>query len=221
VPALRGYNQGGVIVTVYAPTDHTSITVHPENGGCGEEHKAGLLEEGELFRINCPACEPFILKMRTGWSATPEGVALTPDEIGEVEHAERDAKRQQNRTWGDPRLIGDAIAKAFGMGGGQVPAAMVESPSLLAQIAALAPEERAALAGMLLASGGGTVAVGSGESAQLSIEPTTQPVDDESEPAPVAATLDAPDVPPSTPVDNPVDAPAGPVRRGPGRPRRI
>lgn len=203
-------------MTVYAPTDHTSITIHPENGGCGEEHKAGLLESGEVFRINCPQCEPVILRMRTGWAATPEGVALTPDEIGEAERAETNAKRQQNRTWGDPTLIGDAIRDAMlGPGGRRQ---QVEAPSLLAQIAALEPEERAALAGMLLASNAGTMAVGSSTSAQLSIKPT-QPVDGDDEPEPVAASLDVPDAPSSTAVDNPVDAPAEPARRGPGRPR--
>lgn len=206
-------------MTAYAPTDCTSIAVHPENGGCGEEHKAGLLEPGELFRLNCPQCEPVILRMRTGWAATPEGVALTPDEIGEAERAETNAKRQQNRTWGDPALIGDAIRDAMlGPGGRQQQA---EPPSLLAQIAALAPEERAALAGMLMASNSGTTAVGSSSSAQLSIEPTQSGGgDEEGEPEPVAATLDGmPAAPLSTPVDNPVDTPVEPVRRGPGRPR--
>lgn len=185
-------------MTVYAPTDHTSITIPAERGGCGMEHKAGLLEPGEKFRINCPACEPFILKMRTGWAATPEGVSLTPDEIGEVERDERDAKRQQNRTWGDPSVFASEFAKAIGAGS----RAQVETPTLLAQIASLAPEERAALAGMLLASSVDTVAVG-GSAQQLSIEPADsdeEPPAGEESPASVVAAEE-------------------PVRRGPGRPR--
>lgn len=205
LPAVRDcHNFGGVTMTVFAPTDHTSITVHPENGGCGEEHKAGILEPGELFRINCPQCEPVILGMRTGWAATPDGVSLTPDEIGEAERAETNAKRQQTRTWGDPRLIGDAIRDAMLGPGGNAPQ---QQPSLLAQIAALSSEERAALAGMLLASDDTNTAVGAGASAQLSLEPATQPTGDGGE-APTLGGSDA-----STPADG------APEKRGPGRPR--
>ena len=131
-------------MSVFLPTDHLSITVPVERGGCGEPHDGG--PAGERGEVVCEKCEPIILAMKTGAAVTPEGVALTPDEIAETERAERDADRRRNRTWGDPSSLAAEFAKITGS---QAPA---EAPSLLAQIAALSSEERAALTGMLLAS---------------------------------------------------------------------
>ena|SRR5262245_25329262 len=74
-------------MTVYAPSDVRSITVP---AGCGQPHAAGDLADGERFTVDCPACEPKILGMRTGWAQAAGDVAKTPDEIAAAasEHAE-------------------------------------------------------------------------------------------------------------------------------------
>ncbi len=182
-------------MTVYAPSDHTSIHIPADRGGCGESHYRGITETGDpaVFSVNCPKCEPHIMAMKTGWAATPAGVSLTPDEIGEAEASEASAKRQQNRTWGDPSVFAAEFAKAIGAGPGQT-----QSPSLLAQIAALSSEERAALAGMLLAG------------APVAAETPTEADD-------AAASGDDGAEPMLPPVA--VSGDVEPVKRGPGRPR--
>lgn len=132
-------------MTMYAPTDFQSITVA---GGCGEPHqKADDLPAGERYSMNCPACEAVLTKERLGWAPTPEGVALTPDEIGEVERAEDAAKRATNRTWSDPANLAEMFAGVV-----KGASAAGEGKSLLAQIADLNPDERAALRAMLNAT---------------------------------------------------------------------
>lgn len=128
-------------MTAYAPSDVRSITV-PH--GCGEPHEAGDLAEGERFAIDCPDCEPHILAMAGhGWAMDPLQVALTPDERARFEALEANAKAQQATTWADPRAIGNAVAAALGVSG------QTSAPSLLEQIKAMSPEDKAALAGLL------------------------------------------------------------------------
>lgn len=134
-------------MTVYAPSDVRSITVPTDRGGCGMPHElTGEPADGERFSVNCPACEPHIIAARIGWAHTPHGVHLTPDEIAQVEAEEARAKREQNRTWGSPEALGSAFAAAMSAKMG-TPAA--SAPTLMEQIAALSPEERAALGAML------------------------------------------------------------------------
>jgi hypothetical protein len=123
-------------MTVYAPTDVQSITIPTDRGGCGQSHEAGELAPGRRFSIDCPACEPLIVGLRTGWAATPIGVHLTPDEIAEDEAAEALAIRERNRTW----------AQRGPAGGQDGPA---RTPSMLELFAAASADERAALAAML------------------------------------------------------------------------
>ena len=131
---------------IYAPTDVRAITVP---AGCGVPHEAGYLAEGERWNLDCPACEPAIIAMRTGWAHTPAGVALTPDEIGVAEAEEQAAARHRNRTWGDPTAVGQALAQALTTAS-PAPAATAPVPSLLEQIAALSLDERRALGLMLM-----------------------------------------------------------------------
>ncbi len=129
-------------MTVHAPTDVLSITIPTDRGGCGRSHELPDPAGGGPRTVDCPACEPHIIASRTGWAHDPIAVALTCDEIAQVEAAERDAKVEQNRTWSNPARLREALF------GNQPTAA---APSLLEQIAALSAEERAALAGMLTA----------------------------------------------------------------------
>lgn len=132
-------------MTVYAPTDALSVTIPTDRGGCGLTHQV------TDRKVDCLACEPHIVGLRQGWAHTLEGVALTPDEIGEVERAEAQAKRQNQRTWADPAVLANVIGDAMrdGLANGQQPAA---APSLLAQIAGLSGQERAALRELLAAT---------------------------------------------------------------------
>lgn len=129
-------------MTVYAPSDVRSISVPTHRGGCGLVHDAGDLADGQRFAVDCPGCEPAIIATRTGWAHTPEGVCLTPDEIGVADAEAAKAQRESNRTWANPAAMFALMKSA----GSQPPA---EVPSLLAQIAALSPEERAVLGAML------------------------------------------------------------------------
>lgn len=140
-------------MTVYAPSDVRSITIPADRGGCGKSHELiGELADGDRFAIDCPACEPHIIAARTGWAHTPHGVHLTPDEIAQVEAEEARAKREQNRTWGSPEALGSAFAAAMAA---KMGAPSASAPTLMEQIVALSPEERAALGAMLT---GGAVA---------------------------------------------------------------
>jgi len=140
-------------MTVYAPSDTRSISISPTRGGCGQPHTAGDLADGERFSVTCPACEPHIIAAATGWAHTPEGVHLTPDELAVVEADEARAKRERNRTWGDPQALGKAFAEVMGAQMAMPPAVSTTGPSLLEQIAALSPNEKRALSAMLAESG--------------------------------------------------------------------
>lgn len=130
-------------MTVYAPTDFVSITIPEDRGGCGHPHEAGETNELGHAIINCDKCEPLILATRHGFGASPSAVHLTTDEIAEAESAEAQAARARNRTWGDPQVLGDAIAGALARA---VPAA---APSLAEQVAGLSDEQKAELRTLL------------------------------------------------------------------------
>lgn len=131
-------------MTVHAPTDFTSITIPQERGGCGQSHEAEQTPEGQPSKITCEKCEPHIIAARLGFSHDPISVALTCDELGAVEAAERSASREQNKTMASllPMIRAQFLSQQSA-----VPA--VPAPSLLEQIQALGAEDRAALAAML------------------------------------------------------------------------
>lgn len=130
-------------MTVWAPSDVRSITIPTHKGGCGQSHEAGELAKGQHFSVTCPPCEPAIIALRHGWAYNEAGVHLTPDEIAEVEQQEAEAKRQQNRTWGDPNAVGRALAEELRKGAPEQPT------NFLAAVAAMSPEDRAALRELL------------------------------------------------------------------------
>lgn len=182
-------------MTIYAMTDVTSITIPADRGGCGDPHtRPGDLPAGERFTVTCPQCEPVIIAGSTGWAHTPDGVRLTCDEIALVEVDEARAKREQNRTWGDPKALGAAFAEALSAQMAPPPAG--EPPSLLAQIAALSPEERLALGQMLAPPPATTVTV-SGAASLVTFDPASD-----------------------APGESAAQAPAENPKRAPGRPRK-
>lgn len=121
---------------IYAPSDVQSITAP---GGCGQPHSK--TDPDQPFTVECAPCEPQIIGLKLGWGYAPHQVAPTCDELAIAEAADQQAKRQQNLAWGSP----DTIAKSF--------AAAMQQPaqpkSLLEQLAALGPEDRAAVRAML------------------------------------------------------------------------
>lgn len=79
-------------MTLYAMSDVSGINIHEENGGCGQPHDVEVDENGRKY-LNCPACEPAVMRIGYGWSATPGGVLSTPDEIAEHERLEKESAR--------------------------------------------------------------------------------------------------------------------------------
>lgn len=124
---------------IYAPTDVQSITVP---GGCGNPH--AKIDQDGVFTIECPTCEPLIIGLRLGWGYELHQVAPTCDEIAIAESQEKQAKRAQNQTWGNPNAIAESLVAALG---GPKPSG--ETLTLLQQLALMSDEERAAIRAML------------------------------------------------------------------------
>lgn len=133
-------------MTIYAPTDVTSITAP---GGCGNAHAKPTDDpDNSPFTLTCPACEPVIIGLKLGWGYELHQVAPTCDEIAIAEAAEKSAQRQQNLTWGNPSALAGQFAAALAAQGMQQPPA-APAPTLLEQLAALDPADRAAIRAML------------------------------------------------------------------------
>jgi len=128
-------------MTLYAPSDVRAILVPQERGGCGQPHEAGTLAEGEHFAITCPECEAHVNTLGHGWAPDPLQVAMTPDERAQFEALSKQAQARQATTWADPDAIGKAVATALGV--------QAQPTSLLDQLRALSPDDKAALAGIL------------------------------------------------------------------------
>ena len=92
---------------IFAPTDTRSVTIPVDRGGCGHTHHVADRA------VECAMCEPHIIALRHGWAHTLDKVALTCDESAEVEAAEAQAKRQNQRTWADPSVLSNVIADAM------------------------------------------------------------------------------------------------------------
>jgi hypothetical protein len=71
-----------------------TVSLPEHRGGCGRQHTV-TLDEDDRPVISCPACAPALIGGHHGWAASPAGVPLTPDEIGEREVAERDGVAMQ------------------------------------------------------------------------------------------------------------------------------
>lgn len=133
-------------MTMFAPTDVQSVTI-PR--GCNQTHLAP--GNGEPFALNCPLCEIALAEIPSlGWAAAQSGVKPTCDEVAAAERAERDAKKA-----GVGALNALALGQLGAGGGGR---------TLVEQILALSPTERAALRVLL---GGDADAPAAGQLPQL------------------------------------------------------
>lgn len=117
-----------------------SLPVHA--GGCGKMHTVQVDDDGHPY-VECEQCSAVLIGKHAAFAGTPGGVPLTPDELGERELAERDAKATERvilKSVTD-HLVGEITA---GKQAKKAPA-----PTLMEQIGSLSPKERAELAKML------------------------------------------------------------------------
>jgi len=154
--------------------DAGTVSVSEANGGCGKQHKAFLNEDGRPC-IECAVCAPVLIGGHYGWSATPNGVPLTPDEIAERELAERDGIAMQRVMM---KSVTDHFIESMAAKGAAGPA--LSASTLAAQLAALPAAERAEIA-KLLAPGG--VPPASHPATLAEGKPAEQPAKDPSVPA--------------------------------------
>lgn len=124
---------------------HIRLPAH--RGGCGNEHEVQVDDRGHAF-IDCARCGPGMVATHYGWSASPGGVPLTPDQIAANDLAKRDAEVGQNAMM---RAMTDSFVKAVQGGGFTFPGipGPVPQKSLVEQIAEMSDGDKAALAAML------------------------------------------------------------------------
>jgi hypothetical protein len=119
-----------------------AVSLPAHAGGCGSLHTAQVDEDGHPY-IECEQCAPVFIAKHASFAGTPGGVPLTPDELGERELAERDAKATERVILRSvtERLVDEVAA---GKQAKRAPA-----PTLMEQIGALSAADRAELAKML------------------------------------------------------------------------
>jgi hypothetical protein len=134
----------------YAMRDHApdasadlapgSLGVPVSRGGCGQAHTAVVDDHGYV-RYECDKCAPALIGSHYGFSATPGGVPLTPDEISERDLARRDAEVSQN-------AILKGITEHFlaTMSAGAKAQASPVAKTLVEQVGAMSETDRADLA---------------------------------------------------------------------------
>ena len=125
------------------------VSVAPDRGGCGRQHTAEVDDDGHVL-IRCDTCAPWLIGNVHGFAATPAGVPLTPDEMGEVEISKRQGEVSYHlamKAMGE--TMGQIIQSTTGKSLGHAPAPEVSASSLKAQLAAMSPEDRAELLGAL------------------------------------------------------------------------
>ena len=107
-------------------------------GGCGSVHPVQADAEGRPY-IDCAVCGPYMTGHHYGWAASPAGVPLTPDEQSERELAERDGVAMQ-------RIVLKSVTDSLV---GQAVTAKQTRQSLLEQLKAMTPDERAEITGLI------------------------------------------------------------------------
>lgn len=132
-----------------APGEHIdagTVSVPAGKGGCGSEHHIKVNDENRPY-LDCPACSTYMVGNHYGWANTPHGVPLTPDEQGEVEITKRDGETSYRLAM---KAMGDAVGQIVqGTRGTPLTAATPAPPSLMEQLAAMTPADRAALKAIL------------------------------------------------------------------------
>lgn len=172
-----------------------TVSIPPTSGGCGNQHAVRVDGDHRPF-VDCDLCAPVLIAMPgAGWAATPNGVALTPDEIAERELAERDGTAMQ-------RVMMKSVTDHF-IESMHQKAELAKTPQASAAdlFKALSPAERAEFAAMLGAAHPTPAepVKGTGVSAQAASKTAVKDDDED---------------------DGQDTEPAKPATRGPGRPRK-
>jgi len=118
-----------------------AVSVPRHKGGCGQCHQVAVNDEDRVY-IDCDQCARALVAGHYGWSATPHGVPLTPDQMAQRELASRDAEDHQNAIL---RAMTDAFVSQMADFKAMQASAAKQPQSLQEQLAALSPKERAAL----------------------------------------------------------------------------
>jgi hypothetical protein len=116
-----------------------TVSIPEHRGGCGHQHTIQLDDDGRPY-VGCDQCSPYLIGSVHGWAATPHGVPLTPDEHGEAELSRREGETSYRLAM---KAMGDAVGEI--VQGQRRPATQAGPPTLIEQIAALSPAERAEL----------------------------------------------------------------------------
>jgi hypothetical protein len=117
-----------------------AVSLPADRGGCGKPHLAKLDEDNHPY-VECEQCAPVLIGNHASFAGTPGGVPLTPDELGERELAERDAKATERVIL---RSVTDHLVEEITAG-----KQARKTPTLMEQIGALSAADRAELAKML------------------------------------------------------------------------
>lgn len=117
-----------------------TVRVAEHRGGCGAQHTVMQDEDGHPL-ISCPACAPALIGGHYGWAASPAGVPLTVDELGERELAERDGIAMQ-------RIMVKSLTDDY-MDRMRVKETKLPASALVTQLAKLSAGERAEIAALL------------------------------------------------------------------------
>lgn len=144
----------------YAPSDHGpsadgtvdagTVSVAPNKGGCGRQHKIRLSEDNRPM-IDCPQCGPALTGGHWGWANSPAGVPLTPDEQGEVEIAEREGQVAMRLAF---KGMGETVSNMIRSGKGEPAAAPPAADRKLTAVdlfGQMSKDERAEFARLLAA----------------------------------------------------------------------
>jgi hypothetical protein len=124
-----------------------AVKLPSDRGGCGQMHLVQVDGEGRPY-VECEQCGPALIAGHASFAGTPGGVPLTPDELGERELAERDAKATERVIL---RSVTDHLV-------GEITAKKEKPPTLLEQIAALSSAEKVQLSELLASDTAGAVA---------------------------------------------------------------
>jgi hypothetical protein len=117
-----------------------TVRLPEHRGGCGAQHTVTQDEDGHPL-IDCPACAPALIGSHYGWAASPAGVPLTVDELGERELAERDGIAMQ-------RIMVKSLTDDY-MDRMRVKETRLPPSTLVSQLAKLSAAERAEIAALL------------------------------------------------------------------------
>jgi hypothetical protein len=125
--------------------DAGTVSLPADRGGCGEQHKV-FLNEDNRPAVECTECAPVLVATHPAFAGTPNGVALTCDELADRELAERDGVAMQRVMMA---RVTDHFVKELTGKVVEPETPKLNASTLAAQLAAMTPAERAEIAKLL------------------------------------------------------------------------